>query len=144
MTPIITTMVETDLEELQANLLIDFDDFWSYSIFKNEFENKNSHYIVAKIEDKIVGFGGIWKAVDDVHITNIVTHKNFRNQGIGSLLLEKLIDMAKELKVSSITLEVSANNIPAQNLYKKYHFKPLGIRKNYYKNTDAIIMTLFF
>ena len=58
-------------------------------------------------------------------------------------MLEKLIKIAKERKLNSITLEVNTKNIPAINLYKKYNFKEVGLRKNYYKNCeDALIMTL--
>lgn len=57
--------------------------------------------------------------------------------------MEKLIIIGKELKYSSITLEVNENNLPAKNLYLKYGFKILGIRKHYYSTGDnAIIMTL--
>ena len=73
-------MTISDLEEIQDTLLLDFDDFWNVNTFKEELLNSNSKYIMAKINDKIVGFAGIWKAVDDVHITNIVTSKNFRRQ----------------------------------------------------------------
>ena len=60
-------------------------------------------------------------------------------------MLEELINLAKERKLKDITLEVNVNNIPAINLYKKYNFKEVGLRKNYYNNSeDAIIMTLKF
>ena len=141
---VINIMTEIDLNKLEKNLQTDFDDFWSYSILKSECSNENSKVIVAKIDEEIVGFASIWKAVDDAHITNIVTHKNYRNKGIGSALLEELIKIAKEYKVQSLTLEVHEENIPAQNLYKKYNFKIQGKRKKYYKDKAAIIMTLFF
>lgn len=93
---------------------------------------------------KLLDFGGIWKAVDDIHITNIVIKKPFRNLGIGSKILEELINLSKTYNLGSITLEVNINNIPAIKLYEKYRFKKLGIRKKYYKNIDdAIIMTLY-
>ena len=132
-----------DLEEIRDNLLTDFDDFWTYSVFKSELLNPNSKYIIAKIDGQIVGFAGIWKAVDDVHITNIVTSKNFRNMGIASKLLTKLIELAKsEENILSITLEVNSKNIPAKNLYEKFGFNVVGFRKKYYNNIDdAIIMT---
>lgn len=58
-------------------------------------------------------------------------------------MLEELIKTAKERGLNDITLEVNVNNIPAINLYKKYNFKEVGLRKKYYKNTDdALIMTL--
>ena len=136
-------MAISDLNEIKDVLLSDFDDFWSVSILETELINPNSKYIMAKINNKIVGFAGIWKAVDDVHITNIVTAKKFRRQNIGSVLLTNLIQMAKEEKgITSITLEVNSTNIPAQRLYEKFGFKVVGLRKKYYNNTeDAIIMT---
>ena len=89
------------------------------------------------------GFAGLWRAVDDIHITNIVVKKDLRQMGIGSLLLEKLIEVAKTENVNSITLEVSSKNAAAYQLYLKYNFKIAGLRKKYYSFTDdAIIMTL--
>lgn len=141
--PQISRMTISDLESIQDSLLSYFDDFWNFNVFKNELLNPNSKYIVAKVNNKIVGFAGIWKSVDDVHITNIVTAKKLRRQNIGSILLSNLIEMAKsEISITSITLEVNSANIPAQKLYEKFGFKKVGIRKKYYNNTDdAVIMT---
>lgn len=139
----ISMMNISDLELIKNVLLSDFDDFWNYNIFKIELLNPNSKYIVAKINNEIVGFAGIWKSVDDVHITNIVTAKKFRRKNIGSILLSNLINLAQNEKhITSITLEVNSNNIPAQKLYEKFGFNVVGIRKKYYNNIDdAIIYT---
>lgn len=139
----ISKMDISDLESIKDTLLSDFDDFWNFSTFKNELLNPNSKYIVAKVNNQIVGFAGIWKSVDDIHITNIVTAKKYRNQSIGSKMLLKLIDMAKsEKEIKAITLEVNSNNLAAKNLYEKFGFKIVGLRKKYYNNIDdAIIMT---
>ena len=139
----ISLMTISDLELIKDYLLTDFDDFWSYDTFKSELLNPNSKYIIAKKNNEILGFAGIWKSVDDVHITNIVTAQNYRRQNIGSILLSNLIELAKtEKNITSITLEVNSRNIPAQKLYEKFDFKVVGLRKRYYNNTDdAIIMT---
>lgn len=139
----ICAMTLDDLESIKAILLIDFDDFWNYNIFKGELENPNSRYIVAKINNKIVGYAGFWKSVDDVHITNIVTKKTCRNKGIAIKMLESLIELAKQEKdITCITLEVNSKNTPAKKLYEKFDFKVVGLRKKYYNNIDdAIIMT---
>lgn len=139
----ISRMTVSDLNEIEDILFSDFDDFWNINTFKIELLNPNSKYIVAKIDNKIVGYAGIWKAVDDVHITNIVTAKNLRRQNIGSILLSNLIEMAKaENGITSITLEVNCNNLPAKKLYEKFGFEVVGLRKKYYNNIDdAIIMT---
>lgn len=138
----ISAMTLPDLDSISDILTCEFDDFWNYNLFKSELENKNSMYIVAKLNNQIVGFAGIWFSVDDIHITNIVVKKNCRNQKIGSLMLNNLIELCENRTQKSITLEVNLNNIPAQKLYQKFGFKNVGIRKKYYNNTeDAIIMT---
>lgn len=138
----ISNMTLNDFYEIEP-IYNKFDNFWKPNILKSELENENAKYIVYRLNNEIVGFAGIWFSVDDVHITNIVVHKDYRHQGIGSQLLEKLIEFAKVK--TSLTLEVNTNNEIAYKLYLKYGFKNLGIRKKYYNGTDdAYIMTLYF
>lgn len=137
-------MTFNDLKEIEP-IFSNFDDFWTIQNLKSELENINSKYIVAKIDNTILGFSGIWFSVDDAHITNIVVHKEFRHMGIGSKMLEKLIVLAQESNKLSLTLEVNIKNEHAKSLYLKYGFKQLGVRKKYYKGIDdAFIMTLYF
>jgi len=138
-------MTIDDFEQIKDNLIEEFDDFWSQSMLKNDIEKDNSKYVVAKENDEIVGFGGIWILPDDVQISNIVVKKNKRKKGIGSLLLDRLIEIAKDTKKDSISLEVNEKNTDAINLYEKNEFEILGQRKNYYNGKDnAIIMTKYF
>lgn len=136
-------MILDDFKKISPILQSDFDDFWNENILKSELENENSYYIVAKENYDIVGFGGLWKSIDDIHLTNIVTKKNLRNKGIGNAILNQLINQAKSFGYNIITLEVNETNSPAISLYKKFGFKEVGIRKRYYNNSDsAIIMNL--
>lgn len=137
----IKNMTLENLENIKDVLNSEFDDFWNYNILKEELNSQNSCYIVAFLNNEIVGFAGIKFIVNEADIMNIVTKKTFRNQGIGNLLLENLIQLAKSLHLKSITLEVNEENAPAIHLYKKFGFEILGIRKNYYQNKDGIIMT---
>ena len=138
----IRQMLLSDLETIKDYLISDFDDFWNYNILKEELISENSKYIVAILnKTEIVGFAGIKIIFDEADIMNIVTKKTYRNVGIGSSLLERLIIISKNFKLSSITLEVNEENIPAIHMYKKFGFKSLGIRKNYYKDKNGIIMT---
>ena len=138
----ILTMTLQDLEDMKDTLYSDFDNFWSYNVLKQELENKNTTYIVAKENDEIIGFAGIMICLDEATLNNIVVKKSFRNKGIGGELLEALIELCSEMSIHSFTLEVNVNNIPAIKLYEKFGFKNLGIRKKYYNNaTDAYIMT---
>ena len=138
----IEKMILTHLEKIKTLLISDFDDFWNYNILKEELESENSKYIIAKLDDEIIGFAGIKLVMDEADIMNIVTKKSYRNQGIGTLLLENLISICQNLNLSSISLEVNEDNQTAIHLYKKLGFKEIGIRKNYYKNKNGIIMNL--
>lgn len=138
----ISPMQEQDLANLSHHLLQDFDDFWSISVLKQELENPQSTYFIAKCDDEIVGFAGIWRSVDDVHIMDIVVKKTKRRQKVGSLLLETLVKQAEKENFTAITLEVNEKNLAAISLYEKYHFVRMGLRKKYYNNKEnAIIMT---
>lgn len=130
-----------DIEKIKDTLTSDFDDFWIYKTLEEELSSPSSKYIVAKKENEIIGFAGIKITFDEADIMNIVVKKSNRNQGIGSLLLTNLISLCNKLKLKSITLEVNEENSIAINLYKKFMFKKIGIRKNYYKNKNAIIMS---
>ena len=67
----------------------------------------------------------------------IIVEENHRNKGIGTNLIKKLIATSDN---KPIILEVSDKNKNAINLYEKLNFKNIAIRKNYYKDSDAIIM----
>ena len=139
----ISEMSLTDFEEIQIVIISDFDDFWNSETLKNELKNNNSYYIVAKINNSIVGFAGIKTVLDEADIMNIVTKKDSRNSGIGSALFSSIINYAKSNNVKKITLEVNENNVPAIKLYKKFGFEQIAKREKYYNGTDnAIIMQL--
>lgn len=129
-----------DSEEIKDVLLSDFDDFWSYEVLREELLSDSSLYIVAKKQNEIIGFAGIKIIIDEADIMNIVVKKSYRNNGIGSLLLENLILISNKKNLNFINLEVDCKNTIAINLYKKFGFEEISLRKNYYKNNDAMIM----
>lgn len=139
------TMQLSDLEEIQDCLQTDFDDFWTFEIFKGELVNTTSSYLVLRYEGEIVCFGGIKIILDEANIMDIVTKKEKRNQGFARILLNELITIAKEENCSTMTLEVREHNLPAIHLYEQFDFQEVGRRKHYYRNGDtAILMTLEF
>ena len=135
-----------DLTSIKDILTSEFDDFWNYEVLKSELESSNSYFFVAKNNSgEIIGFAGIKVILDEADIMNIVVKKDFRNNGIGSLLLDYLISYSKSINLKSITLEVNEINLPAIKLYEKFSFSKLGIRKKYYNGeNDAIIMSKSF
>lgn len=129
-----------DILSIESNFSEKFDKFWSINILKDDFNNEHSKYIVAKLNNEIVGFAGIKVILDEADIMNIAVRCDMRNLGIGSVLLEELLNLSKTLNCHKITLEVNENNLSAIHLYEKYNFKRIGFRKKYYNNTDNAIL----
>lgn len=139
----IKKMTLNDLNSIQNILFTEFDNFWTYSAFMQELKCENSYFILAQNEsNEIVGFAGLKIIIDEADIMNIVVKKDLRHNGIGSILLEKLINYAKSLNLKIVTLEVNEHNLSAIRLYDKFNFDHIGIRKKYYNGeSDAIIMS---
>lgn len=109
----------------------------------NDIE-KNKHKIcyVYEKNGEAVGFYIVSKILDEVEIYTIAVDELYRGQNIGSFMLDHMINLSRNLKVSKIWLEVSTKNIPAINLYQKFGFEKIRFRENYYARVheDAYIM----
>lgn len=108
--------------------------------------NSLAHYHVLAAEDRVIGHAGFWLIADEVHISTIAVHPDERGRGRGEWLLLNLLLEACALDPLLVTLEVRTGNHTAQNLYRKYRFEEVGLRKRYYRDTgeDAILMTVDF
>jgi len=102
-----------------------------------------SNEIPPSDKQDIIGFAGFWVMADEAHIINLAVRKTHRHRGIGGLLLIATIDLASQLNARIITLEVRASNTAAVNLYGKYGFIQVGLRRAYYVDNkeDAILMS---
>lgn len=143
----IVPMTAADIDDVLKVEESCFNITWTRADFEREInENAMAIYIVAKVDGKIAGYAGMWHVVTEGQITNVAVMPEYRQMGIGSLFMEKFIEIAKEREMIGITLEVKISNYSAQKLYTKYGFKPEGFRKNYYKDTneDAVIMWKYF
>ena len=133
-----------DLEEVQRIELASFSTPWPSNAYRSELEtNRLASYLVARIDDKVVGYGGMWLMVDEAHITTFAVHPAWRRRRIGERLLLAFLDLARDRHAREATLEVRLSNLPARRLYEKYGFRPVGLRPRYYSdnNEDALIMT---
>ncbi len=117
---------------------------WPPNAYLSELQtNRLAHYLVVRVDGRVVGFGGIWLMVDEAHITTFAIHPDWRRLRLGERLLIALLDVALERRAGEATLEVRLSNLPARRLYEKYGFRPVGIRPRYYTDNgeDALIMT---
>lgn len=135
--PIIKPMKIEDIDEV-----LEFFHDWTRELFFEEMRNPFSYnFVLCFPSYKIIGFINFWIVPDGIELNNIIVRNEYRGRGYGALLMDFLIKCADFLKSEKIFLEVKEDNLIAQNLYKKYGFKELYIRKKYYSdNKDAIIM----
>jgi len=92
------------------------------------------------IEDKVSGYLEYSLIYDRIEIDNFSVLEEYRNQGIGTKLMSYLVSLAISLRVVNITLEVRVSNDIAINLYKKFGFREVALRKYYYGDEDGILM----
>lgn len=139
---------------------------WPERAYRYELsQNRNSHYLVLRKAQTlalagrlkrwqrlrrndprppVLGYGGFWMIAGEAHISTLAVSPNWRQQGLGELLLWTMLKQAASMGAFEATLEVRVSNRVAQSLYLKYGFDKVGERRRYYQNNgeDAWIMTV--
>jgi ribosomal-protein-alanine N-acetyltransferase len=116
---------------------------WSASLFLSELALRSTRaYYVARNGREVVGYAGLMMTVDDGHVTTIAVDPRWHRHKIGTRLLLVLAREGIARGATSLTLEVRMTNKGAQELYRRFGFGPVGVRKNYYQevNEDALVM----
>ena len=114
---------------------------WSVEMMENELSIDTAHYFVAEEGEKILGFAGYWQVLDEGHIMNIAVREKYRGQGVGSALMDAMLQDGFPRGIIYWTLEVRVSNEPARRLYERKNFELAGIRPGYYASPreDACI-----
>lgn len=118
---------------------------WNIETFRSEINKETSHYLIYEdkcVYNKIIGYIGAWVVIDEGHITTLVVSPKYRRNHVADILLYNLVIELLNKGIKWLTLEVKVTNTPAINLYKKFRFNEIGIRKKYYEdnNEDALIL----
>jgi ribosomal-protein-alanine N-acetyltransferase len=116
---------------------------WSNSLFISELALRSTRaYFVAKIGREVVGYAGLMMSMTDGHVTTIAVDPGWQRHNIGKRLLLGIAREGLERGATALTLEVRLSNGPAQEMYKRFGFTAVGVRKGYYGDTgeDALVM----
>lgn len=118
---------------------------WSEQSFRNELVNADSTFLVAIGDGQVVGYGGAWRVIDELHITTVAVHPDHRRQGIAKKLMVRLLEEARGEGLTCSTLEVRAGNEAAIRMYENLGYASVGLRRRYYPDNreDAVIMWLY-
>ena len=133
-----------DLDAVHAIERASFSDAVAAHAYRRSSRRTASpHYLVARADGEIVGYGGMWLMVDEAHITTFAVHPAGAASGSGSACCWRSSTSPSSAGAREATLEVRLSNLPARRLYEKYGFRPVGLRPRYYSdnNEDALIMT---
>lgn len=140
----IVKMQKSDVDGVfQIEELVHPYHHWSKDSFYNELLNNLASYYCIKNEKKLIaGYIGMWEIIDEAHITTLAIHPDFQRQQLAQALIVQIILDCYKNMIKYITLEVRESNTNAINLYRKFLFESVGMRKNYYQdnNENAIIM----
>ncbi len=109
---------------------------------------KNQYWYVAEENGKVIGLGILMNHGNlrkkHVGVITLMVNSDYQNKGVGSLLMDKLINLSESLNIIRLELCVFRDNYKAINLYKKFGFKEEGIKvKSALKNgeyADEIMM----
>lgn len=126
---------ESNLEQINYFLSL-FNQPMLVDLNSNPF----TKYILYLEEDNYIGFIQYSIIYDRAELDYIYVDDKFRSSGVGSKLMNYMIEDVKNNNCLNISLEVENSNINAINLYKKYNFKEVAVRKNYYQGKDGILM----
>ncbi len=141
MTTSIREMTRGDIPSVAALEAEVYDQPWSPRVFFDELAMDNREYVVVTDDDaRIIGYGGLLVVDEDAHITTLAVAPEARGRQLGKRLMLALVDKALLVGARHLTLEVRLSNASAQGLYELFGFHPVGRRKDYYKDEDALVM----
>ncbi|MDC3268295.1 ribosomal protein S18-alanine N-acetyltransferase [Gammaproteobacteria bacterium] len=116
---------------------------WKYETFLSSFEVGHKG-LICKHDSEIIGFIIFSPINPEAHILSISVTKKIQSKGVGSLLLQSMLDQCAAMNYKKIFLEVRTSNLQAINFYQKFGFSKDAIRDNYYSDNseDALLMSL--
>ena len=116
---------------------------WKYETFLSSFEVGHKG-LICKHDSEIIGFIIFSPINPEAHILSISVIKKIQSKGVGSLLLQSMLDQCAAMNYKKIFLEVRTSNLQAINFYQKFGFSKDAIRDNYYTDNseDALLMSL--
>ena len=135
-----------DLDDVMEIEKLSFKSPWSGQVFLEEMARDWAHVDVVRdlARRRAVAFGNYWQVADEVHLLNLATHPEARRAGHASRMLAHIVAFGRAQGCRLITLEVRRSNAAALRLYRRYGFRAVGVRPNYYAEDqeDAIVMLL--
>jgi ribosomal-protein-alanine N-acetyltransferase len=134
----------SDLDAVLAIEAASFTSPWTREMYEAELENTGVSfcYLARDESGTPVGFCSFWRVLDELHINNLAVLPENRRRGVGTALLNFVLELGRSLGARRATLEVRRSNDAARQLYERLGFTAAGVRRAYYSNPveDALVL----
>lgn len=119
---------------------------WSRRALEDEVRNPNAYFVTAVENGCVLGYGGMHCSCGECYADNIAVFGHHRKKGVGTAIVNALIEEAKRRGGEFLSLEVRPSNTAAVGLYTRLGFQEEGRRRNFYSQPaeDALILTKRF
>ena len=138
-----TKLRRRDLRRLMRIENVVFPEPWSPTVFSSELALRSGRlYRGAWAGDDLAGYIGFMVVDDEAHMTTIAVAPEYQRAGVATTMIVDALRTLIAHGARQVSLEVAVNNEPAQALYRRFGFAPVGVRPNYYPVTgqDALVM----
>lgn len=119
------------------------DPPWTAGQFESELAGgpATHWYVVAEMDGAIAGYAGLFVPGETADIQILAVAPAYHRRGIGTALLQALLDEAQRRGVRTVLLEVRADNEPALGFYRRHGFEQISRRRGYYQagRMDALV-----
>ncbi|MBC7500288.1 MAG: ribosomal protein S18-alanine N-acetyltransferase [Herminiimonas sp.] len=120
---------------------------WTRGNFLDSLYSGYDTWVLRDGANGLAGYFLLMLAVDEAHLLNVSVRRELHGCGVGRLLLDKVVSLSRQLRMMSVLLEVRPSNVRALQIYERYGFQKIGLRKSYYPpagatREDAIVMRL--
>ena len=135
-------LIRRDMPEVLDIEQQSFEFSWTEEDFLCCLRQRNCIGMVAECDHRIVGFMIYELHKAKLHVLNFAVDPEFRRNGIGSQMIEKLVDKLSQQRRQEIVLEVRESNLGAQLFFKQMGFKAVLVIRSHYDDTeeDAYVM----
>lgn len=135
-------LVAADLKQVQRIEETSYSVPWSQATFQSLLDRPDTDLLCAEVRGEVAGYAIAWFVYDQGELGNVAVGEKWRRRGIGTALIEAVLERATKRGARELFLEVRRSNVSAQRLYHRLGFRQIGVRRNYYARPveDALVM----
>ena len=130
----VRAMEQADVERVGAIEAASFTTPWKPATFGTLLGRPGAVLLVLEVPPhRVAGYAVLWCIQGQGELANIAVIPELRDRGLGSYLLDYVMDEARQREVVSLYLEVRVSNFRARSMYGSHGFEEIGVRRDYYE-----------